>query len=128
MKSQEPPAVTRTIRRHELRQIVPLADTTIYDMEATAAGIGSGILLTPDSYRKMTAPDLRGTTFRFESRSGLFSLRYALLDATGRQVGTLTETTGFSLWKRSFRFDLPDGIDGATGVFLFFLMVNMHFR
>lgn len=36
--------------------------TTIYDMEATAAGIGSGILLTPDSYRKMTAPDLRGTT------------------------------------------------------------------
>ncbi|WP_066777986.1 helix-turn-helix transcriptional regulator [Sphingomonas sp. CCH5-D11] len=33
MKQQEPPAVTRTIRRHELRQIVPLADTTIYDME-----------------------------------------------------------------------------------------------
>ena len=33
MKSQEPPAVTRTIWRHELRQIVPLADTTIYDME-----------------------------------------------------------------------------------------------
>src|SRR5712671_5392603 len=24
---------TRTIRRHELRSIVPLADTTIYDME-----------------------------------------------------------------------------------------------
>lgn len=33
MKSQEVVAVTRTIRRHELRQIVPLADTTIYDME-----------------------------------------------------------------------------------------------
>lgn len=33
MKSHEPAAVTRTIRRHELRQIVPLADTTIYDME-----------------------------------------------------------------------------------------------
>ena len=33
MKSHEPPAVARTIRRHELRQIVPLADTTIYDME-----------------------------------------------------------------------------------------------
>lgn len=25
--------MTRTIRRHELREIVPLADTTIYDME-----------------------------------------------------------------------------------------------
>lgn len=72
--------------------------------------------------------NLRGTTFRFEKRGGLFSLGYALLDATGRQVGTLTETTGFSLWKRSFRFDLPDDIDGATGVFLFFLMANLHFR
>lgn len=26
-------AAKRTIRRHELREIVPLADTTIYDME-----------------------------------------------------------------------------------------------
>jgi len=33
MKSQVAAAATRTIRRHELRQIVPLADTTIYDME-----------------------------------------------------------------------------------------------
>ncbi len=33
MKSQSPTAVKRTIRRHELKEIVPLADTTIYDME-----------------------------------------------------------------------------------------------
>lgn len=33
MKSQTPAAVTRTIRRHELRDMIPLADTTIYDME-----------------------------------------------------------------------------------------------
>ena len=33
MKSQSQTTVTRTIRRHELREIVPLADTTIYDME-----------------------------------------------------------------------------------------------
>lgn len=33
MKPQAPVAITRTIRRHELREIVPLADTTIYDME-----------------------------------------------------------------------------------------------
>lgn len=33
MKSQELTATIRTIRRHELRQMVPLADTTIYDME-----------------------------------------------------------------------------------------------
>ena len=33
MKSQTHTAVSRTIRRHELREIVPLADTTIYDME-----------------------------------------------------------------------------------------------
>jgi prophage regulatory protein len=33
MKSQSLAAVARAIRRHELREIVPLADTTIYDME-----------------------------------------------------------------------------------------------
>ena len=33
MKPQAPAVGTRTIRRHELRAIVPLADTTIYDME-----------------------------------------------------------------------------------------------
>ncbi|MCB1372731.1 MAG: AlpA family phage regulatory protein, partial [Rhodobacteraceae bacterium] len=32
--SQTPvPLSKRTIRRHQLREIVPLADTTIYDME-----------------------------------------------------------------------------------------------
>ena len=31
--SQSPPPTKRTIRRHQLREIVPLADTTIYDME-----------------------------------------------------------------------------------------------
>lgn len=33
MKSRSQSGVTRTIRRHELKEIVPLADTTIYDME-----------------------------------------------------------------------------------------------
>ncbi len=33
MSRQAQPTTTRTIRRHELREIVPLADTTIYDME-----------------------------------------------------------------------------------------------
>ena len=33
MKSQVETAIKRTIRRHQLREIVPLADTTIYDME-----------------------------------------------------------------------------------------------
>lgn len=31
--SQSSPLTKRTIRRHQLREIVPLADTTIYDME-----------------------------------------------------------------------------------------------
>ena len=31
--SQSPSPTKRTIRRHQLREIVPLADTTIYDME-----------------------------------------------------------------------------------------------
>lgn len=33
MKPKAQVAITRTIRRNELREIVPLADTTIYDME-----------------------------------------------------------------------------------------------
>jgi CubicO group peptidase (beta-lactamase class C family) len=36
--------------------------TTIFDMEATARGIGSGRLLSPESYRLMVSPDLRGKT------------------------------------------------------------------
>ncbi len=33
MNRQEQTLSKRTIRRHQLREIVPLADTTIYDME-----------------------------------------------------------------------------------------------
>lgn len=36
--------------------------TTIYDMEATAAGVGSGRLLSKDSYQRMVSTDLRGRT------------------------------------------------------------------
>jgi CubicO group peptidase (beta-lactamase class C family) len=38
--------------------------TNIYDLEATAAGIGSGRLLTTDSYNKMVSTDLRGKTHK----------------------------------------------------------------
>lgn len=33
LQGKSPPSCLRTIRRTELRQLVPLADTTIYDME-----------------------------------------------------------------------------------------------
>ncbi|MCV7280966.1 beta-lactamase family protein [Mycolicibacterium flavescens] len=36
--------------------------STVYDLEATAAGIGSGRLLTPESYRAMVSTALRGKT------------------------------------------------------------------
>jgi CubicO group peptidase (beta-lactamase class C family) len=38
--------------------------TNIYDMEATAVGIGSGRLLTPESYKKMVSTELRGKTHK----------------------------------------------------------------
>lgn len=38
--------------------------TTIYDLEATAAGIGSGKLLSAESYKMMVSTDLRGTARR----------------------------------------------------------------
>ncbi len=36
--------------------------TNIYDLEATAVGVGSGKLLSPDSYKKMVSTALRGKT------------------------------------------------------------------
>ena len=36
--------------------------TNIYDMEASASGLGSGKLLSKDSYEKFTSTDLRGKT------------------------------------------------------------------
>ncbi|QUR69550.1 serine hydrolase domain-containing protein [Mycobacterium spongiae] len=38
--------------------------TNIYDLEATAVGIGSGKLLSADSYKKMVSTDLRGKTHK----------------------------------------------------------------
>ena len=38
--------------------------TNIFDMEATAVGIGSGKLLAADSYKKMVSTDLRGKTHK----------------------------------------------------------------
>ena len=38
--------------------------TNIYDMEATAVGIGSGRLLSSDSHQKMVSTDLRGKTHK----------------------------------------------------------------
>jgi CubicO group peptidase (beta-lactamase class C family) len=38
--------------------------SNIYDLEATAVGIGSGKLLTADSYKKMVSTDLRGKTHK----------------------------------------------------------------
>jgi CubicO group peptidase (beta-lactamase class C family) len=38
--------------------------TNIYDMEATAVGIGSGKLLTADSYKQMVSTELRGKTHK----------------------------------------------------------------
>ncbi len=33
MAKTEPPSYTRTIRRHQLKEMVPLADSTIFEME-----------------------------------------------------------------------------------------------
>jgi hypothetical protein len=78
--------------------------------------------------KRMFSVAVGDATYRFENRKHLFSLGYGLIDANGKAVGGLTETTGFSLWRRRFRFDLPAAIDGPTGMFLFFLAVNLHFR
>jgi hypothetical protein len=72
--------------------------------------------------------DIGAVAYRFEKRSGLFSFRYALIDGNGTIACTLTEITGLSLWKRRFRLELGAEVDGAIGIFLFFLAVNLRYR
>ena len=80
------------------------------------------------SGKKIFSVGVGDATYRFANRKHLFSLGYGLVDANGNAVGDLTETTGFSLWRRRFRFDLPASIDEPVGMFLFFLAINLHFR
>ncbi|MBK6600594.1 MAG: transcriptional regulator [Betaproteobacteria bacterium] len=70
----------RTIRRSELRQIVPLADSTIYELERRGAwcGIRGEVLAWIESRRaagrsgvkKAPAPDVRKRTCRPISSNG----------------------------------------------------------
>lgn len=71
---------------------------------------------------------LGGTDYRFTNRSSLFSLGYTLTGPGNRTIATLTETTGFSLWRRRFQIDLQDNIDRPVAIFLFFLAINLRYR
>lgn len=61
-------------------------------------------------------------------RNRWLSVRYMLEDGNGRTVGSITETTGFSLWRRKFQLEMPDEIGGPAAMFLFFLVANFSFR
>ena len=78
--------------------------------------------------KRIFQASIHGMAHRLEKRGGFFSLRYELRAANGDMIGSLIETTGFSLWKRRFRWELPTGIGGPVGLFLFFLVANLHFR
>ncbi len=65
---------------------------------------------------------------RLVNRNRWFSLRFVLTDTAGRELGEIIETTGFSLWRRRFRIDMPESISRAEAMFLFFLANNTTYR
>ena len=67
-------------------------------------------------------------SYRLVRRGFLFSIRYALEDGNGRPLGTIAETSGFSLWRRRFLIEVPDTIGGPQAMFLFYLVANFSFR
>ncbi|MCZ7647633.1 MAG: hypothetical protein M5U26_20645 [Planctomycetota bacterium] len=69
-----------------------------------------------------------GQDYRLSRAGGLFSPMCFELSRGPEKVGRIVDTTGFSLWSRTFEIDLPDELDRAVQVFLFFLAVNTAFR
>ena len=67
-------------------------------------------------------------TYLLVRRNRWGSVRYALEDSGGRELGGIVETTGFSLWRRKFRLEVPEGIGGAQAMFLFHLVAAFSFR
>jgi len=61
-------------------------------------------------------------------RNRWLSIRYAVEDGNGRELGSIAETTGFSLWRRRFLVEVPDGLGGPQAMFLFYLVATFSFR
>ena len=77
---------------------------------------------------RVTEVKIGGADYRLVRRNRWWSMRYLLEDANGRSLGEIVETTGMSLWRRTFRIDVPEDIGIPAAMFLFFLAANFTFR
>lgn len=51
-----------------------------------------------------------------------------LEDGSGRTLGEVQETTGFSLWNRLFEIRVPESVGAPVALFAFFLAANHTYR
>jgi len=72
--------------------------------------------------------DIDGERYEFVKNGGIFSSFRFELFLKGQKIGKIVQTSGFTLWSRTFQIDMPAGIDQAAQVFLFFLAVNASFN
>ena len=63
-------------------------------------------------------------TWRLVNRNRWLSMHFTLETGSGRELGGIEETTGFSLWRRRFELRMPEAVGGPVALFLFFLAAN----
>lgn len=65
-----------------------------------------------------------GNAYRLANRNRWLRMHFVLEDGNGRQRGEVVETTGLSLWRRSFEVNMPESLGGPAAMFAFFLAAN----
>ena len=67
-------------------------------------------------------------SYHLVRRNRWLSICYVLEDGNGRALGSIVETTGFSLWRRKFQLEMPESLGAPQAMFLFYLVANFSFR
>jgi hypothetical protein len=72
--------------------------------------------------------NLNGKRYELAKVGGIFSSLRFDLTLDSHKVGEIIETTGFTLWSRSFTINIPEEIDRPVQLFMFFLAANATYR
>lgn len=107
--------VSNNLLLNDFRYTLVDGETTLASCIATPAVRSTEVLIG----------DVR---YRWVRRSRWLSIRYSLEDVQGRSLGSIVETTGFSLWRRKFQLEMPESLDAPQAMFLFYLVANFSFR
>lgn len=92
---------------------------------------GEDTVISTDAYihkGKRWKFKIDGNSYELIKKGGIFSSMCFHLNSNSRKIGQISESTGFTLWKRTFEIDLPNELGHAIQVFMFFLAVNATYR